>query len=184
MSIETIKTLAIGFISPPTRSSINEAMLALAVPSALALYSTLHPVLTGTGFSAAGGQLGNDEKGSYVEVTIPLTTGIMFATSLNTNGEHYAHRIAYTTTTDAGVRIYGLPNPSVGLIIEIYGPVAHSPTAVTWPAHHEALIALMAASFYLNALAVQCADANLSDSLQNIAASYYGRASTILGQIT
>lgn len=182
MSIETIKTLALGLISTPDRHMVAEHMLTTAARSALAIYSIYKPLTVFEGYTTTEAQLGADDKGSYYEIEVPLSTGILHATAIIVNGEHYQHRIIYTTSTAAAIRVYNVPSTS-GFALGIQTSKAHDITTATWPAHHEALIALVTASFYLNALAIQCQDANLSDSYQNLASSYYGRATTTLNQL-
>jgi hypothetical protein len=182
VTIDTIKSLAIGFISPPTRPSIHEAMLAMAARSAIALYSTLRPMTTSVSVNVSG-MPGADDKGSYREFQIQLTTGILYASAITVSGDLYQHRLVSSDATTAMVRVYGdmpLVDP---LPVTIWRPVAHDPLVPTWSPHHEAIIALICAAFYLNALALQEHNAQQSDSIQNIASGYYGRATTMLSQL-
>lgn len=177
MSADTIKTLAIGLISPPSRVRHHEALLASALRTALAAYSALQPCLTAESVNAEG-IAGSDELGAYAEFQVPLSTGVVYATQVTLGGEGYRHRLISCGPSNASVRVYGALAGTRALTIWRPGP--HDPAVPTWPPHHEALIALMTASFYLNALSLQETDPTRADLIQSLAAAYYGRAATTL----
>jgi hypothetical protein len=181
MSSETIKTLAIGLISPANRPVHHEGLLDAALRSAIATYSATQPCLTAEAYSCAG-QPATDEQGACMEYQVPLSSGAAYAVMITIAGEQYKHRLIYASATEATLRIYGAPSETQALTI--WRPAAHDPAIPTWPPHHEALIALMAASFYLNALSLQEPDAQRAELIQSLAASYYGRAATTLSQIS
>jgi hypothetical protein len=184
MSIDTIKQLAIGLLCPPTRTPISEPMLTLAVRSAIAMYSTLRPLQLCSPLQLAAGEIMTDEKGSYMQLTVPISSNILYASLLSINGDQYQYRIFSVVPPNVYIAVYGFEcGPMDQVLIGIWHPAAHDPDNPTWPTHHEAPIALMAASYFLNIMAINSKDSMLSDSIQNIASSYYGRATTTLSQI-
>ncbi|HEY3341542.1 MAG TPA: hypothetical protein VGK81_05970 [Anaerolineae bacterium] len=184
MSIDTIKQLAIGLLCAPTRTPISEPMLTLAVRSAIAMYSTLRPLQLCSPIFMSAGASDVDEKGPYMQLKLPVSSGILTASMISINGDHYQYRVFSVTSTDAYIAAYGFScAPEDPVTVAIWHPAAHDPDNTTWPLHHEALIAHMAASYFLNAIAINSKDSMLSDSLQNIASAYYGRATTTLTQI-
>ena len=180
MSTDTIKTLAIGLISTPSRPQHHEALLTVALRSAVAAYSATQPRIIAE-VRNVDGLPGTDELGTYAEFQVPLSTGISYATLLTVEGEQYKYRVVYSDASSAGVRLYGAPAGPQALTI--WRPVPHDPAVPTWPPHHEAIIALMTASFYLNALSLQEPDTPRAEMIQSLAAAYYGRAATTLQQI-
>ncbi len=182
MSIESIKLLAAGLIAP-LRTELAKYLLDQAASSALAMYSALKPLSTSIDVNATIGTADTDERGAFIPFELLLTTGILYATMITVAGEQYPHRITGTDATKAYIRIYGFTTTDTACNLTVWRPAAHNPTIPTWPPHHEALIALMTASYYLNALALQQSDATLADAIQNVASSYYGRATTTLSQI-
>src|SRR5690349_8184306 len=157
MTIATIKSIAIGLISIPQRPQHHEALLDTALTSALAAYSAQRPLLQGTAASIPDVNTGSDEQGDYIEGLVPLSTGIAYATMItmspsNGSGEHAPRKVRLVSlaSPNAMVRVYTASNAE----IPIWHPTAHTTTAESWPAHHEAIIALMCASFYLNAVAL------------------------------
>ena len=180
MSTDTIKSIAAGLITIPSRPVHHEALLDSALTSALAMYSAVRPLLLCATLSGAP-TAGADEQGDYAEFNdIPLSSGILYATTIIAAGEHYKHRIVGATANGASVRIYAALSGTISLTI--WRPAAHAADAVTWPAHHEALIALMCASFYLNGVSLSDPDVRRSEMLQSLAASYLGRAQATLSQ--
>ena len=180
MSTDSIKILAIGLISPPNRPLHHEGLLDAALRSAIAIYSATQPRLTAEVCNCEG-QPGTDEQSAFMEYQAPLSSGISYAVTITIAGECYKHRLIYSGTSNATLRVYGAPPGSQALTI--WHPAAHDPAIPTWPPHHEALIALMTASFYLNALSLQEPDTSRAELIQSLAASYYGRAATTLSQI-
>ena len=179
MSIDTIKAIATGLISIPSRPVYYEDLLNTSIVSAIAFYSSMRPLLLMTSATAVP-TAGSDDKGDYSEFAgIALSTGIVYARKITVLGEQYEFRLKAITTT-ATVRVYGSFSGSTTL--GIWGPAAHATTAVTWPAHHEAIIALITASFFLNAVSLVNADYRYSEMLQAVAASYFGRAQATLSQ--
>ena len=180
MSTDSIKTLAVGLISLPSRPLHHEGLLDAALRAAVAAYSATQPRLTAE-VRNCDGQPGSDELGAYVEYQAPLTAGISYAVTITIEGEQYKHRLICSDATNATVRVYGAPLGTQALTI--WRPASHDPAIATWPPHHEAIIALMTASFYLNAVSLQEPDAQRAELIQSLAASYYGRAATTLSQI-
>ena len=176
MSITTIKSIAIGLISIPQRPSHHEALLDTALTSALAAYSAQRPLIQGVATSIPDVNTGSDEQGDYIEGLVPLSTGIAYATMITLSGEQYKFRLVSLASPNAMVRVYTATNAE----ITIWHPTAHDTSAESWPAHHEAIIALMCASFYLNAVALAEPDVRRAEMIQSIAASYYGRATSTL----
>ncbi|MCL5275120.1 MAG: hypothetical protein M1434_10315, partial [Chloroflexi bacterium] len=81
MSTETIKSIATGLITIPSRPVHHEALLDSALTSALAMYSALRPLLLCATLSGAP-VAGADEQGDYAEFSdIPLSSGILYATA-------------------------------------------------------------------------------------------------------
>ena len=180
MTTDTIKTIAAGLLTVPSRPVHHEALLDSALTSALALYSALRPLLLCSTASSTGTQ-GVDEQGDYTEFSgIPLSSGIMFAVMIAVSGDQYKHRIIATVAPNATVRVYAKLTGTVTL--SIWRPASHESSAITWPAHHEAIIALMTASFYLNGYSLTDPDVRHAEMLQAVAASYFGRASATLNQ--
>ncbi len=181
MTTDTIKSIATGLITIPSRPIHHEALLDSAFTSALALYSSLRPLMLCATFAATGAR-GSDEQGDYTEfANVPLTSGIMFASMLTVSGDQYKHRITAATVSGATVRLYAKLSGTVTLAI--WRPAAHDSTLITWPAHHEAVIALITASFYLNGVSLSDPDTRHAEMLQAVAASYFGRASSTLNQL-
>lgn len=178
MSTDTIKQIAAGLITIPSRPVHHEALLETSLYSAIAFYSALKPLQLCAIISATPAS-GSDELGDYAEFeNIPLSSGIMAANALLIAGEQYEFRVASTTVTSATVRVYIKATGTMSL--EIWRSAAHSADAVTWPAHHEAIIAMIAASFYLNAVSLTSADYRYAEMLQAVASSYFGRAQATL----
>jgi hypothetical protein len=190
MSTDTIKTIAIGLISVPTRPTFHEALLTTALQAAIAAYSALRPLRQAVTYTnlaedvPAAGTPGVDEDGAYLLYTIPLTTGIHYATEVTIAGDNYKFRLISISSTDATIKIYipDLIGDPAAADVTIWRPVAHSPDVMTWPAHHEIIIAFMCASFYLNAQSLLGSNFQWSEMIQQLAASYYGRASATLTQ--
>jgi hypothetical protein len=181
MSTDNIKTLAIGLLSLPGRHCHHEGLLEAAVRSAIATYSAMQPRLVAETCTCEG-QAITDEQGTGVEYLLPLSSSCGYAVKIVIAGEQYRHRILSCSTSAATLRVYGAPAGTQTLVIWHAG--AHDPAIPTWPPPHEALIALMTASFYLNALSLQEEDVQRAELIQSLAASYYGRAVTTLSQIT
>jgi hypothetical protein len=182
MSTDTIKQIAAGLITIPSRPVHHEALLETSLYSAVAFYSALHPLMLCTLVADAPGS-GSDELGDYAEfINVPLASGIMSATAIMIAGEQYRFRITTVTASVATVRVYAKVSGTTTL--EIWRPAAHATSATTWPAHHEAIIAMITASFYLNAVSLTNADYRYAEMLQAVAASYFGRAQATLQQAT
>ena len=180
MSIDTIKTIATGLLSVPSRPVHFEDLLASSLVSAIAFYSAMRPLLLVTTVTATP-TIGTDEQGAYSQfATVLLSSGIMYARKITVNGEQYQFRIVSATATTASVRVYATLTGSS--VLSIWRPDAHAITAITWPAHHEAIIAMLCASFYLNSYSLVNADYQYSEMLQAVAASYFGRAQATLQQ--
>jgi hypothetical protein len=188
MSTDTIKTIAIGLISVPSRPTYHEALLTTALQAAIAAYSALRPLRQAVTYTnlvedvPTAGTAGVDEDGAYLLYTIPLSTGIHYATEVSIAGDNYKFRLISISSTDATVKIYTDLTDSSAADVTIWRPVAHSPDVMTWPGHHEIIIAFMVASFYLNAQSLLGSNFQWSEMVQQLAASYYGRASATLTQ--
>jgi len=180
MSTDTIKQIAAGLITIPSRPVHHEALLETSLYSAMAYYSSLRPLVLSTPVADVPGY-GSDELGDYSEFSnVALATGIMYAAMISVAGEQYKFRVASASATSAIVRVYARLSGTITL--EIWRPAPHATTAVTWPAHHEAVIAMFTASFYLNAVSLTSADYRYAEMLQAVAASYFGRAQATLQQ--
>ncbi len=178
MSTDTIKQIAAGLITVPSRPVHHEALLETALYSAVAYYSALKPLMQCVTVADTPAN-GSDELGDYAEFeAIPLSSGIMAATSVMIAGEQHVFRVTSAGASMATVRVYTVVRGTTTL--EIWRPAAHAISAVTWPAHHEAIIAMVTASFYLNAVSLANADYRYAEMLQAVAASYFGRAQATL----
>lgn len=180
MSTDTIKQIAAGLITIPSRPVHHEALLETSLVSAIAFYSALRPLtlcVLVTDVPAGA----NDELGACVEFNnVSLASGILYATKVTIAGEQYPFRVTTTTSSTATVRVYATVSGTTTL--EVWRPAPHSTSIVTWPAHHEAIIAMMAASFYLNAVSLTNTDYRYAEMLQAVASSYFGRAQATLQQ--
>jgi hypothetical protein len=182
MTTATIQTIAIGMISLPQRPQHHEALLQNALTAALAAYSAACALPQAVTCTATGVN-GADPQGDYTQFDLPLSSGVTFATTLSIDGQQYTPRLVGVNTVNgtAAMRVYAALTGEVTLTV--WRPGAHTVSAETWPPHHEAVIAMLCASFYLNALALHEADLRRAELMQSIAASYYGRALNTLQQI-
>lgn len=173
MTIDTIKSITVGLISLPSRPQHHEALLSAALTSALAAYSAAHPLLLASSVSATG-TAASDEQGAYTQFDIPLSSGILGAAYITISDEQYKHRIVSAGAVNAAARVYG--EFSGAQTLTIWRPQTHSAAQTTWQAHHEFIIALLCASFYLTAVALHEADARRAELTHTIANTYYDRA--------
>lgn len=178
MSIDTIKSISIGLISLPSRPQHHEALLDAALTSALAAYSAAHPLLLASSVTATG-SAGNDEQGAYTQFDIALSSGILGAAYITIGDEQYKHRVISVGASNASVRVYAEFSGSQSLAI--WRPHMHNTASATWAAHHEIIIALLCASFYLTAVALYEADPRRAELAHSIANTYYDRAFSMTG---
>ena len=181
MTIDTIKSISIGLISLPSRPQHHEALLDAALTSALAAYSAAHPLLLASSVTSTG-SAGNDEQGAYTQFEIALSSGILGAAHIAIGDEQYKHRIVSVDASNVTARVYGEFGGSQTLTI--WRALAHISASATWPAHHEIVIALLCASFYLTAVALHEADARRAELAHSIANTYYERALAMTGKST
>ncbi|HEY3289316.1 MAG TPA: hypothetical protein VGK87_04235 [Anaerolineae bacterium] len=180
MSTDTIKQIAVGLITIPSRPVHHEALLETSLVSAIAFYSALRPLMLCVSVTDVPSGA-SDELGACIEFTnVPISSGILYATKVTIAGEQYPFRVTSTTASTVTVRVY--TNASGTTALEVWRPAPHAAAIVTWPAHHEAIIAMMAASFYLNAVSLTNTDYRYAEMLQAVASAYFGRAQATLQQ--
>jgi hypothetical protein len=119
-----------------------------------------------------------DDTGSYYILT-SNDTDIIAASSapsaqILVNGDAPRWRIASLTASSVKLKIYAArPDTTPTLVIRI-------PQYGIWPQTADAAIAMLAASYYIQALALSEPDPRRADALSDTASTYYGRATQML----
>lgn len=179
MDRATARRLARALIAPADHTGHADERLEACLDLAIETYRAIAgPTTATTTIATISPTTQTDDTGDYLTATLTNPAAIAalahpHADITDADGRRPRWRIETLTPTTATIRIY---TDTLTAPLTIWSP------APAWPAAHTAAIAMLTASYYIQALALSETDPRRADTLSDAASTYYGRSLQLMRQ--